>query len=65
MEQGRAFPIVYNVLDMMEGFATLRKLATSPQHIIPGHDPLVMERYPVAKEGMDDWIVRLDADPVS
>lgn len=65
MEQGRAFPIVYNVLDMMEGFATLRHLATSPQHIIPGHDPLVMERYPVAKQGMEDWIVRLDADPVS
>jgi glyoxylase-like metal-dependent hydrolase (beta-lactamase superfamily II) len=64
MEQDRAFPIVYNVADMLEGFRTLRKLATSPQHVIPGHDPLVMDRYPVAGPGMEDWIVRLDADPV-
>lgn len=65
MEQGRAFPIVYNVADMMEGFNTLRKLATSPQHIIPGHDPMVMDRYPVARAGMDDWIVRLDVAPAA
>ncbi|HVY07894.1 MAG TPA: N-acyl homoserine lactonase family protein [Burkholderiales bacterium] len=63
MEQDRAFPIVYNVSDMMEGFNTLRRLATSRQHIIPGHDPLVMARYPIAKPGMEDWIARLDVEP--
>lgn len=63
MEQDRAFPILYNLADMLEGFETLRKLATSPRHVIPGHDPLVMERYPAAKPGMEDWIVRLDVDP--
>jgi glyoxylase-like metal-dependent hydrolase (beta-lactamase superfamily II) len=64
-EQNRLFPIVHNVADMLEGFQTLKKLATSPKHIIPGHDPLVMERYPVARPGMEDWIVRLDADPIA
>jgi glyoxylase-like metal-dependent hydrolase (beta-lactamase superfamily II) len=64
MEQDRLFPIVYNVGDMLEGFRTLRQLATSPSHIIPGHDPLVMERYPAAAPGLEDWVVRLDADPV-
>ena len=63
MEQDRAFPIVYNVGDMLEGFKTLRRLATSPQHIVPGHDPLVMDRYPAANEKTKDWIVRLDVDP--
>ena len=63
MEQDRAFPILYNLGDMLEGYKKLRALASSPKHIIPGHDPLVMERYPVAGEGMGDWIVRLDADP--
>jgi glyoxylase-like metal-dependent hydrolase (beta-lactamase superfamily II) len=63
MEQNLAFPIVYNVADMLEGFNTLRKLATSSRHIVPGHDPLVMDRYPVARPGMEDWIVRLDAEP--
>jgi glyoxylase-like metal-dependent hydrolase (beta-lactamase superfamily II) len=64
MEQDRLFPIVYNVGDMLEGFRTLKKLATSPAHIIPGHDPLVMARYPAAKPGLEDWIVRLDSDPI-
>jgi glyoxylase-like metal-dependent hydrolase (beta-lactamase superfamily II) len=63
MEQDRAFPILYNLADMLAGYKTLRRLATSREHIIPGHDPLVMERYPVARSGMEDWIVRLDADP--
>jgi glyoxylase-like metal-dependent hydrolase (beta-lactamase superfamily II) len=64
-EQARAFPIVYNLADMLQGFDTLRRLASSPQHIIPGHDPLVMKRYPIAREGMEDWIVRLDVDPAT
>jgi hypothetical protein len=63
MEQDRAFPILYSLNDMLEGFNTLRALATSPRHIIPGHDPLVMDRYPVARTGMEDWIVRLDVEP--
>jgi len=48
---------------MLAGHETLRKLATSRNHIVPGHDPLVMARYPAARPGTDDWIVRLDADP--
>ena len=63
MEQDRAFPILYNLNDMLEGFNTLRRLASSPRHVVPGHDPLVMDRYPAAGNGMEDWIVRLDAEP--
>jgi glyoxylase-like metal-dependent hydrolase (beta-lactamase superfamily II) len=63
MEQGRVFPAVYNVGDVLEGFGTLKRLATSDNHIIPGHDPLVMERYPAAKPGLEGWIARLDLDP--
>ncbi len=62
-EQGRVFPIVYNVADILHGYATLRRLATSPDHVVPGHDPLVLDRYPAAKPGLENWIVRLDADP--
>ncbi len=65
MEQDRAFPVIYNLGDMLAGYQTLRKLASSPQHIVPGHDPLVMQRYPVAGNGMDDWIARLDLEPVA
>ena len=63
MEQGRAFPILYNLGDLLDGYDTLRKLASSNQHIIPGHDPLVVDRYPAASDATKDWIVRLDVEP--
>ncbi|MGH6947333.1 MAG: N-acyl homoserine lactonase family protein [Kiloniellales bacterium] len=63
MEQGRPFPIVYNLGDMVEGYAILRTLAESPGHIVPGHDPLVMERYPAAKPGLEGWVAQLDVEP--
>ena len=64
-EQGRVFPITYNVGDVLVGYETLRKLATSDRHIIPGHDPAVLERYPAARRGLEDWVVRLDVEPVA
>jgi glyoxylase-like metal-dependent hydrolase (beta-lactamase superfamily II) len=61
MEQGRPFPIVFNVADMVEGYARLRELADSPAHIIPGHDPIVLQRYPAPPGGALQGIVaRLD-----
>ena len=63
MDQDRAFPILYNLGDMLGGYNTLRRLATSPQHVIPGHDPLVIDRYPIARPGLEDWVVRLDVEP--
>lgn len=65
MEQDRLFPIAYNLHDMLAGYNTLRRLATSRNHIVPGHDPLVMDRYPSAQPGTEDWIVRLDVEPAS
>jgi glyoxylase-like metal-dependent hydrolase (beta-lactamase superfamily II) len=59
MEQTRPFPIVWSVAEMVEGYRKLRALAESPKHIIPGHDPLVMERYP-AVSGAEGIAVRLD-----
>jgi len=60
MEQVRPFPIVFNVADMVEGYARLRALADSPGHVIPGHDPLVLERYPAPAEGLRGIVARLD-----
>jgi hypothetical protein len=48
---------------MLEGHATLRRLASSPQHIIPGHDPLVLKRYPAARSGLEGVVVRVDVEP--
>jgi glyoxylase-like metal-dependent hydrolase (beta-lactamase superfamily II) len=63
LEQGRAYPVVYNVAEMLEGHAALRRLASSPRHIVPGHDPLVAKLYPAARAGLEGVVMRLDADP--
>jgi glyoxylase-like metal-dependent hydrolase (beta-lactamase superfamily II) len=60
MGEARPFPIVYNVADMMEGWAKLRSLAESEGHVIPGHDPLVLERYPAPSKELQGIVVRLD-----
>jgi glyoxylase-like metal-dependent hydrolase (beta-lactamase superfamily II) len=59
-EAGRPFPIVYDVDAMIDGWATLRKLASSDDAIVPGHDPLVLTRYPVAALDLEGIAVRLD-----
>jgi hypothetical protein len=38
----------------------MRELAESPQHIIPGHDPLVLERYPAPTPALQGIAARLD-----
>jgi glyoxylase-like metal-dependent hydrolase (beta-lactamase superfamily II) len=60
MEQVRPFPIVFSVADMVEGYRRLRELADSSGHIIPGHDPLVLERHPAPSEGLRGIVARLD-----
>lgn len=64
MEGDRAFPVLYNLGDMLEGYSRLRALAASPAHIIPGHDPLVLQRYPSASPALTGWIARLDVAPL-
>lgn len=61
-ENSRVFPVVYNVADVLEGYRTLFRLAGPGRRIIPGHDPLVLERYPAASEATAGWVARLDFD---
>jgi glyoxylase-like metal-dependent hydrolase (beta-lactamase superfamily II) len=63
VETGNPFPIVFNVGDMMEGWARCRRLADSEDHIVPGHDPLVRARYPAPSPDLEGIAVRLDVAP--
>jgi hypothetical protein len=63
LDEGRVFPITYSVGDTLEGYKTLKRLASSRHHIVPGHDPEVLKVYPAVKPGLENWIVRLDVDP--
>jgi len=46
MEKGLLFPIVVDAEDYLNGFDIMRGLVEDPTRIVPGHDPLVRERYP-------------------
>ena len=35
-------------------------LADDPAHVIPGHDPLVLKRFPAAKPELEGMVARLD-----
>lgn len=59
-EQQRVFPILYNFAEVLEGYRTLVRLAGPGRRIVPGHDPLVLERYPAASGATAGWIVRAD-----
>jgi hypothetical protein len=63
MDSGRPFTTAFHVGKMLEGFDTLRAYAPSPAHIVPGHDPLVMRRYPAPRPELKDIVARLDVAP--
>jgi len=48
---------------VLDGYETLRRLGSSANHVVPGHDPKVLQRYPAARPGMEGWIARLDVEP--
>jgi glyoxylase-like metal-dependent hydrolase (beta-lactamase superfamily II) len=62
-EARRPFTGAFHVGEMLEGFDRLAAQAPSPHHVIPGHDPLVMQRYPAPSRDLDGIAVRLDVMP--
>jgi glyoxylase-like metal-dependent hydrolase (beta-lactamase superfamily II) len=59
-EMGKVFPIVVDVEDTLKGYARLKALAGSPKRVVPGHDPLVLQRYPSLNRQTQGIVHRLD-----
>ena len=59
-ETRNPFPIVVDLEDMLKGYDLLPELAGKRQLVIPGHDPLVRRRFPVAFENAGPDVRRLD-----
>ena len=62
LERETPYPVVADVPQYLESLRALRSLAPSIDHIIPGHDPKVLARFPL-ESGTTD-IVRLDLEPL-
>jgi len=60
---GMPFPLVVDVVKLLEGYRKVEALADGPDHVIPGHDPLVRTRFPSHPASAE--IVRLDLDPIA
>jgi glyoxylase-like metal-dependent hydrolase (beta-lactamase superfamily II) len=63
MEEQRPFHILHNLEDTLEGYRTIQRLSSDRTNVLPGHDPIVLERYPPSAPGLEGVVVRLDADP--
>lgn len=63
LQRATPYPVVADVVAYLEALRKLRTLAPSIDHIIPGHDPAVLARFPA--EGHSGDIVRLDLAPVA
>lgn len=59
-ERGKPFPIVVDMADVLGGYATLKALAGTPRRVVPGHDPLVLARYPAVNDASRGIVHRLD-----
>ena len=63
MMTGRPFTTAFHIGLMLEAYDTLRAEAPTPQHIVPGHDPKVMQFYPPPSPELAGIVVRLDVTP--
>jgi glyoxylase-like metal-dependent hydrolase (beta-lactamase superfamily II) len=59
-EKGKVFPVTVDVEATLNGYTRLRQLAASARHIVPGHDPLVLQRYPALNSQTQGIAHRLD-----
>ena len=65
MSTNRPFTTSFHIGEMLDAYRTLEKLAPSPRHIIPGHDPYVMKEYPAPKPALEGIVARLDLEPIA
>lgn len=57
------FPIVVDLEDLLKGFDLIQDLASDVSLVIPGHDPLVTQHFPLI--GSSDFVWRLDKGPTT
>jgi len=63
LTDGRPFQTHENMYLMLEGYRRLRQLAPDDAHIVPGHDPEVLKRYPAPEPEMQGIVAALHQPP--
>jgi len=60
IESARPYSVVFDVPAVIAGFDTIRALADRPELVIPGHDPMVLERFQPVRPELGGIAVRVD-----
>jgi glyoxylase-like metal-dependent hydrolase (beta-lactamase superfamily II) len=59
-EKGKVFPVTVDIADVLAGYQRIVALAGSPRRVVPGHDPLVLQRYPALNSETEGVVHRVD-----
>ena len=57
------FSICWSREDLVSSYIEFEKLSESQDHVVPGHDPMVRQLYPVSLDFAGNEAVRLDLEP--
>lgn len=60
---GDVYPVLFHIGETLDGYRRVKELAGGPLHVIPGHDPLVMQLFPASTPSLDGKVARLDMAP--
>ncbi len=60
IEKRKPFFITIDVDATLRTYSRLEAMATSPRHVVPGHDPQILKRYPAWKPETAGFVHRLD-----
>ena len=63
IERGIGFAVVFNLADMLAAHDLIRTLADSDDHVLPAHDPRLLELYPAISPEFHGQVTRLDVKP--
>lgn len=61
IERRKPFSITIDVDATLQTYTRLERLASSPRHVVPGHDPMILKRYPALKPDTAGIVHKLDA----
>ncbi len=62
-ERGIPFAVAFSIAEMIASHDLIRDLADSDDHVLPAHDPRLLDLYPAAAPGLEGQVLRLDLAP--
>ena len=63
LNERNPFPAIVDLAQMLDGYDRILDLAESPDHVIPGHDPVVFDRYQRDDSSLPRGVVALHYSP--